>query len=74
MKAASIARTLNKIANCKYGYSLGFTRYMHLPKKVALAMGLAHVVLTGNTNSAKAVNDFLASLTDSEFKTWMAAQ
>jgi hypothetical protein len=72
MNNASITKVNNNIAACNEGYSLGFKRFHHLPRRVSQAMQKAALIDGTALNKVhkKCVN-FLQGLNDKEFQNWM---
>ncbi|MDN3661121.1 hypothetical protein [Vibrio agarivorans] len=74
MRQSTIERVLDKIEKCRDEMSLGYKRYVFLPNRVQRAMKQAYYLQTGRTNNFIPIVDFLASLSLSEYKTWLKAQ
>ena len=76
MNAATITKTLNKVAAYKAEnteYSLGFCRLTSLSRKAKKAFDLACLLDGMDVNEIhKKQKSFLQSLSEQEFKNWLA--
>ena len=75
MNNATITKTLNKFELQDGEYSIGFRRLISLPAKVRKSFDLAGLLNGISINQIhQEQKDFLESLSNEEFRTWMAAQ
>jgi hypothetical protein len=73
MNKSAITKTFNKSVELAKEYSLGFARLHALPVRVRKNFNVASLTGGVELNSVHAEQkSFLESLTDSEFKNWMA--
>lgn len=74
MKESAITKTLKKSIDLSKEYSVGFSRLQALPVRVRKSLNLASLLRGADLNKAHSEQkSFLESLTEDEFKTWMAA-
>ena len=70
MTTAVITKTLEKISNEPKEYSLGFRRWVCLPKRVKRDIYINCCFLRGE-NNIDSMKKFLNDLTEQEFINWM---
>lgn len=67
-----ITKTIAKVESLKNEYSLGFARLHALPTKARKAFNLASILKGTAVNSIhREQKDFMQSLSDAEFVTWL---
>ena len=72
MQKSVVTKIINQVKNHNGSESLGFVRYMYLPKRVIKSMQLSHI-LTHNDikNYLSRTISFFANMNDEEYKNWL---
>lgn len=72
MNKLIINKVNKEISKCNDSYSLGFKRFLHLPRKVVQSMQKAALFDGVHINKIhKKCLNFLSGLTEKEFQNWM---